>query len=214
MALVEDVGEVLGRDQYGNLRSYNQWWDETIGRNKIWPEDGEKLPVEVRIPEGAKLAPGVNEPTQYTIWGGAFKESVIDWGGDKARSLAEGIVHQEGSRNDLLAAFKAHYDLPSEGAIYFDRVGEPNGGFLGLIGPDGPASFGERSLNPSSLHKTYYAYQLIEDNIPDDYTIRSGITAPYHGGQGGAVQLQIFNSHGDEVKVEKLIIDGVLRKVI
>ena len=162
------MGEVLGRDQHGNLRSYNQWWDGTIGQNRIWPVDGEKLPAEVRLPEGAKHAPGVEEPAQYTVWGGAFKETVIDWGGDKARALTEGVVYQRGSRNDLITTFKSYYNLPTERPIYLDRVGKPNGGFLGLIGPDGPASFGERSLNPSSFHMTYHSYELIESNIPRD----------------------------------------------
>lgn len=210
---IEDIGEVLGRDKDGNLRSYNQYWDATHGADRAWPKDGELLPEGVKPPEGAELAPGVKPPAQYTVLEGAFKESVIDWGGNGTQARANGVVHLGGSQEQVLTAFRQHYKIPLHNPIYFDRIGWPGGDYLGLIGPDGPASFGARGLDATSIHKPYFSYQLIEDNIPPGYTIRSGIVAPAQGGPGGAIQLLVFDKNGTRLSVRELIDQELLLEV-
>ena len=92
-----------------------------------------------------------------------------------------------------------------------DRIGHPDGNFLGVIEDGRPASFEERSLRPDSVNDHYYQYEFTEDPLPEGWTIKSGKAAPWGQQPGGATQLQIVDQNGEAVPVSRLIKDHILK---
>ncbi|MGZ0067978.1 glycohydrolase toxin TNT-related protein [Microbacterium arborescens] len=93
--------------------------------------------------------------------------------------------------------------------LQLDRVGKPNGPYLGLM-PDGvPATFEDRSLPISSLGKPLSNYQL-SGSLPDGWSIEVSRIAPAFGRQGGAMQVLVKNAAGEHVPVSELEAAGVL----
>ena len=92
-----------------------------------------------------------------------------------------------------------------------DRIGHPDGNFLGVIEDGRPASFEERSLRPDSVNDHYYQYECTEDPLPEGWTIKSGKAAPWGQQPGGATQLQIVDQNGEAVPVSRLIKEHILK---
>jgi hypothetical protein len=94
-----------------------------------------------------------------------------------------------------------------------DRVGGPNGKFLGAVEDGHVASFEERGLPPpSSVHQPYYQY-VFTGHMPEGWNIEHGIAAPWESECGGVRQLRILDELGSPVKITKLIEMGVLKGV-
>ena len=92
-----------------------------------------------------------------------------------------------------------------------DRIGHPDGSYLGAIEDGHPASFEERSLRPDSVNDHYYQYEFTENPLPEGWTIKSGKVAPWGQQPGGATQLQIVDQNGEAVPVSRLIKDHILK---
>ena len=92
-----------------------------------------------------------------------------------------------------------------------DRIGHPDGSYLGAIEDGHPASFEERSLRPDSVNDHYYQYEFTENPLPEGWTIKSGKVAPWGQQPGGATQLQIFDQNGEAVPVSRLIKYHILK---
>ena len=54
-----------------------------------------------------------------------------------------------------------------------DRIGHPAGNYLGAIEGGTPASFEERSLQPTSVNDYYYQYEFTGEQLPEGWTIKS-----------------------------------------
>lgn len=92
-----------------------------------------------------------------------------------------------------------------------DRIGHPAGNYLGAIEGGTPASFEERSLQPSSVNDYYYQYEFTGEQLPEGWTIKSGKVAGWGQQPGGATQLQVLGENGKPVSVQDLLDKGVLR---
>lgn len=92
-----------------------------------------------------------------------------------------------------------------------DRIGHPAGNYLGAIEGGTPASFEERSLQPTSVNDYYYQYEFTGEQLPEGWTIKSGKVAGWGQQPGGATQLQVLGENGKPVSVEDLLDKGVLR---
>lgn len=89
----------------------------------------------------------------------------------------------------------------------FDRVGEPDGQFLGV--PPG-VSFAERSLPPGHLNRAVYGYTFDPRVLPASVTIEVAEVAPAFGRPGGGIQL-LFKDGTREMTVLELIRLDVLK---
>lgn len=196
-SLIKDIDEIFGRNEDGSLRSYNEWH----AKYSKWIEDS------AEIYHGAYRA-------ESHLFGNAVPEKSETTG-------IEGMVHNGMTHHKTTGiqdTLRRLYDLPEDGVIRFDRIGEPSGQYLGLIGKDGPASFGERSLAPTSVHGKYYVYELNVDDLPEGWSMTVGKVAPWHGGKGGGIQIQFFEADREtktvlEVRVSELVRRGIIRKV-
>ena len=92
-----------------------------------------------------------------------------------------------------------------------DRIGHPAGNYLGAIEGGTPASFEERSLQPTSVNDYYYQYEFTGEQLPEGWTIKSGKVAGWGQQPGGATQLQVLGADGRPVSVQQLLNKGVLR---
>ena len=92
-----------------------------------------------------------------------------------------------------------------------DRIGHPAGSYLGAIEGGKPASFEERSLQPTSVNDYYYQYESTGEQLPEGWTIKSGKVAGWGQQPGGATQLQVLGDGGRPVSVQELLDKGVLR---
>ena len=92
-----------------------------------------------------------------------------------------------------------------------DRIGHPDGKFMGAIEDGNVASFEERSLPPDSVNEYYYQYEFAVEELPENWTIRAGKAAPWAGQPGGATQLQVFDENNRAVPVSKLLGEGILK---
>lgn len=92
-----------------------------------------------------------------------------------------------------------------------DRIGHPAGNYLGAIEGGTPASFEERSLQPTSVNDYYYQYEFTGEQLPEGWTIKSGKVAGWGQQPGGATQLQVLGDDGKPVSVQELLDKGVLR---
>ena len=92
-----------------------------------------------------------------------------------------------------------------------DRIGHPDGNFLGVIEDGHPASFEERSLRPDSVNDHYYQYEFTEAPLPEGWTIKSGKAAPWGQQPGGATQLQVIKDDGKAASITDLLEKGILK---
>ena len=92
-----------------------------------------------------------------------------------------------------------------------DRIGHPAGNYLGAIEGGTPASFEERSLQPSSVNDYYYQYEFTGEQLPEGWTIKSGKVAGWGQQPGGATQLQVLGDDGKPVSVGRLLQEGILK---
>ena len=92
-----------------------------------------------------------------------------------------------------------------------DRIGHPAGNYLGAIEGGTPASFEERSLQPTSVNDYYYQYEFTGEQLPEGWTIKSGKVAGWGQQPGGATQLQVLGDDGKPVSVNRLLQEGILK---
>ena len=92
-----------------------------------------------------------------------------------------------------------------------DRIGHPAGNYLGAIEDGTPASFEERSLQPTSVNDYYYQYEFTGEQLPEGWTIKSGKVAGWGQQPGGATQLQVLADDGKPVSVNRLLQEGILK---
>lgn len=92
-----------------------------------------------------------------------------------------------------------------------DRIGHPAGNYLGAIEGGTPASFEERSLQPTSVNDYYYQYEFTGEQLPEGWTIKSGKVAGWGQQPGGATQLQVLGDDGKPVSVNRLLEEGILK---
>ena len=92
-----------------------------------------------------------------------------------------------------------------------DRIGHPDGSYLGAIEDGVPASFEERSLRPTSVNDYYYQYEFTEVPLPEGWTIKSGKAAAWNQQPGGATQLQVMKNDGKPASVQELLTNGILK---
>ena len=86
-----------------------------------------------------------------------------------------------------------------------ERIGHPDGKFMGAIENGNVASFEEGSLPPDSVNEYYYQYEFAVEELPENWTIRAGKAAPWAGQPGGATQLQVFDENNRAVPVSELL---------
>ncbi len=91
-----------------------------------------------------------------------------------------------------------------------DRVGGPNGKFLGAVEDGRVASFEERGLPPASVHQPYYQY-VFTGHMPEGWQIEHGIAASWQSECGGARQLRVVDAFGKAQTIDDLIKEGVLK---
>lgn len=92
-----------------------------------------------------------------------------------------------------------------------DRIGHPDGNFLGVIEDGRPASFEERSLRPDSVNDHYYQYEFTGQQLPEGWMIKSGKAAPWGQQPGGATQLQVIKDDGKAASITDLVKEGILK---
>lgn len=92
-----------------------------------------------------------------------------------------------------------------------DRIGHPAGSYLGAIEDGTPASFEERSLQPTSVNDYYYQYEFTGEQLPEGWTIKSGKVAGWGQQPGGATQLQVLGEDGKPVSVNRLLQERILK---
>ncbi|MBB6333489.1 glycohydrolase toxin TNT-related protein [Schaalia hyovaginalis] len=109
---------------------------------------------------------------------------LIRWPGDDhdhLMGMLRRTIEEFSSLSDYVARYGPHVD----------RIGEPTGKYFCHLPANGnPCSFESRSLDPFSLHSSYYQYTI--DSLPESVHIRTGITAPWHGFEGGARGVQFI----------------------
>ena len=92
-----------------------------------------------------------------------------------------------------------------------DRIGHPGGSYLGAIEGGKPASFEERSLQPTSVNDYYYQYEFTGEQLPEGWTIKSGKVAGWGQQPGGATQLQVIKDDGKAASITDLVKEGILK---
>ena len=92
-----------------------------------------------------------------------------------------------------------------------DRIGHPAGSYLGAIEGGKPASFEERSLQPTSVNDYYYQYEFTGEQLPEGWTIKSGKVAGWGQQPGGATQLQVIKDDGKAASITDLVKEGILK---
>jgi hypothetical protein len=85
-----------------------------------------------------------------------------------------------------------------------DRLGPPDGRFMGLMEDGTAASYEDRALHYGSLYAELHAYTLIPDKLPNGYKIRVMDTAPALGQPGGSLGLLFLDDKGNQVRVQDL----------
>ena len=118
----------------------------------------------------------------------------------------DGAVRGKGGRYWTMRDF-----IRDHGA-QLDRIGDPDGKYLGVLKDGVPASFEARSLPVGSLEKSYFSYRVAPEWPPgtEGWTIEVTEIAPAFGREGGASQLLVRNDLGKVVTVEMLLERGVL----
>ncbi|MDY6214258.1 MAG: glycohydrolase toxin TNT-related protein [Schaalia hyovaginalis] len=104
-------------------------------------------------------------------------------------------------------------DYRSQFGSTIDRIGNPGGSYFGAIDDGRIASFEERAIAPSSIHESYYQYEIADGPLPEGITVTTGTVAPWHGAPGGARQLQFFEN-GEPLNADQLVRRGILRGVV
>lgn len=82
-----------------------------------------------------------------------------------------------------------------------DRVGHPADNYSGAIEGGASASFGEQSLQPSSVSDYCYQYEFTGGQLPEGWTIKFGKVAGWGQQPGGATQLQVLGDDGKPVSI-------------
>ena len=103
-------------------------------------------------------------------------------------------------------------EYSSQHGVIVDRVGGPNGKFLGAVEDGRVASFEERGLPPASVHEPYYQY-VFTGHMPEGWQIEHGIAASWESECGGARQLRVIDASGNSKTIVELINEGVLKGV-
>lgn len=103
--------------------------------------------------------------------------------------------------------------------VQVDRIGKPDGKYLGLIEDGKPASFEQRGLPVASLEEPYHQYRFTEASArlikEDGLRIEISRIAPAFGREGGGLQVRVLEYNGlkrkwTEVSVDRMIDKGYL----
>jgi hypothetical protein len=105
---------------------------------------------------------------------------------------------------------------------HFDRVGKPNGTYLGVLEDGRPATFEERGLPTSSLRNPHFSYSFTPEAqaklAADGIRVEISRIAPAFGRDGGALQVRFLEPPLDstgsdftEVTVKSMIERGYLK---
>ena len=146
------------------------------------------------------------KPRTYSAWLDQHKTTYLDDHG------VEQVGH-DWPPNDGYAGernFSSFAEYSSEHGVIVDRVGGPNGEFLGAVEGGRVASFEERGLPPASVHEPYYQY-VFTGHMPKGWQIEHGIAASWESECGGVRQLRVLDQTGRPVKISELIEAGVLK---
>ena len=113
-----------------------------------------------------------------------------------------------GSRQDFHSLEK----FVHEHGDRLDRVGNPNGSYLGVMEHGKAATFEARSLPVNSLGKSYFQYKWAKEWPPgtEGWTIELSKIAPAFGRKGGSRQVLVRDESGIAVPVNELLRMGVL----
>ena len=148
------------------------------------------------------------KPRTYSEWLDEHKTTYMDDHG------VEQVGHDWPPNDGYAGArnFSSLAEYASEHGVIVDRVGGPNGEFLGAVEGGRVASFEERGLAPTSVHQPYYQY-VFTGHMPEGWQIEHGIAASWESECGGVRQLRILNEFGKPVGVSELIRTGILKGV-
>lgn len=117
----------------------------------------------------------------------------------------EGAVR--GTKLDYHGAYKFIRDFGDR----MDRLGQPNGKFMGLMEDGVSSSYEARAIHYTSLCEELLTYRLIPEKFPKEWTIRVMDTAPALGQPGGSLGLKFFDEDDTELYVGGLFDKGALQ---
>jgi hypothetical protein len=86
-----------------------------------------------------------------------------------------------------------------------DRLGPPNGRFMGLMGNRISVSYEARAIHYESLYEMLHTYTLIPGRLHSGWKIRAMDTAPALGQPGGSLGLIFLDDKGNQVRIYDLI---------
>jgi len=117
------------------------------------------------------------------------------------------------SDDGALAGTKvAFHDLERYKDFYgnqLDRIGDPDGRFLGVMENGEFAPWENRAMHVDSLGKPLHSYEI--EYLPEGWRIEVSEIEPAVGQPGGAMQVRILNSEKDVMTVEELVGLHILR---
>lgn len=146
------------------------------------------------------------KPRTYAEWHDEHKTTYVD---EKGRiKVGHDWPPNDGYAGERKLSSFAEYS--SEHGVIVDRVGGPNGEFLGAVEGGRVASFEERGLPPASVHQPYYQY-VFTGHMPEGWQIEHGIAASWQSECGGARQLRVVDAFGKAQTIDDLIKEGVLK---
>lgn len=146
------------------------------------------------------------KPRTYSEWLDEHKTTYMDDHG------VEQVGHDWPPNDGYAGArnFSSLAEYASEHGVIVDRVGGPNGEFLGAVEGGRVASFEERGLAPTSVHQPYYQY-VFTGHMPEGWQIEHGIAASWESECGGVRQLRVLDQTGRPMTISELIQAGVLK---
>ena len=146
------------------------------------------------------------KPRTFAEWFDEHKTTYVD---EKGRiKVGHDWPPNDGYAGERKLSSFAEYS--SEHGVIVDRVGGPNGEFLGAVEGGRVASFEERGLPPASVHEPYYQY-VFTGHMPEGWQIEHGIAASWQSECGGARQLRVVDAFGKAQTIDDLLNEGVLK---
>jgi hypothetical protein len=90
-----------------------------------------------------------------------------------------------------------------------DRIGDPDGRYLGVMEDGKHAPWENRAMHVDSLGRPLHSYGI--EYLPEGWRIEVSEIEPAVGQPGGAMQVRIFDTQGDVMTVKDLLKAGILR---
>ena len=146
------------------------------------------------------------KPRAYSEWLDEHKTTYMDDHGEE--QVGHVWPPNDGYAGERKLSSFAEYS--SQHGVIVDRVGGPNGEFLGAVEGGRVASFEERGLPPASVHEPYYQY-VFTGHMPKGWQIEHGIAASWESECGGVRQLRVLDQTRRPMTISELIQAGVLK---